>query len=86
MQQRIERMDHRGVLADLVAMQARLRREPATWHPANLDLAWVPGGFEEDPWPAPGEMPALQRRIGRRPAPGELPALQRRIDERLNRV
>jgi hypothetical protein len=79
---RSEWSGHRVVLADLLAMQARLRREPATWHPAHLDLAWrtepAPG-----PWPAPGEVPAMQRRIGHRPAPGELPALQRRIGRRL---
>jgi len=83
--ERSERTDHRGVLADLVAMQARLRREPATWHPAHLDDPQT-GRPVAGPWPAPGEVPALQRRIGRRPAPGELPALQRRIGQRLASV
>jgi hypothetical protein len=80
--ERSEWSGHRGVLADLLAIQARLRREPASFHPARLDLAWVarPGPAS---WPAPGEVPAMQRRIGRRPAPGELPALQARIGKRL---
>jgi len=79
----VERTDHLGVLADLIAVQARLRREPATWHPAHLDLAWSSGGPHEGPWPAPGEVAALQRRIGKLPAPGDLPALQRNILRRL---
>jgi hypothetical protein len=74
---------HRIVLADLRALQARLRQEPATWHPAH-DVPTADARSE--PWPAPGEVPALQRRIGRRPAPGELPALQRRIDSRLTQI
>jgi hypothetical protein len=74
---------HRIVLTDLVALQARLRHEPATWHPAHER---PPAQAHDAPWPAPGEVPALQRRIGRRPAPGELPALQRRIGQRLSRV
>jgi len=82
---RIERVDHRAAVAGLLALQARLRKEPATWHPAHLMIDRSIEGHEE-PWPAPGELPALQRRIGRRPAPGELPALQRHIVERLAHV
>jgi hypothetical protein len=78
-----EWIGHRGVLADLLAMQARLRREPASWHAAHDELVWE-GAEHMLGWPAPGEVPAMQRRIGRRPRPGELPDLQRRIGHRLS--
>jgi hypothetical protein len=82
---RTERVDHPTAVAGLLALQARLRKEPATWQPAHLTVQRAAGSHDE-PWPAPGELPALQRRNRRRPAPGELPALQRHIVERLAHV